>query len=114
MQTERKQLMEWIFWVVLFTIALTFQLNAVFTGNRWGMLTSSVRWMRARLWGRLVVLPAWTWLTWHWFIEPKSLGYGVFWDDAIAITIGVALAAYLDYKDYFATNYESLDENETP
>lgn len=106
--------MEWIFWLVLGVIALSFQLYSVFTGTRWGMLTSSVRWLRARLWGRLIVLPAWTWLTWHWLIEPRALGTRL-WDDLVAIALGIVIACYADYRDYTDTDTEldSTDERGT-
>jgi hypothetical protein len=103
MHTEGYELMEWLVWVALFTVGVTFQLVSVAQQRQWGMLTSSVRWLRVRLWGRLVIFPAWFWLTWHWFMEPRSLGGGQFWDDAAAITLGVLAAIYVDYQDHVRT-----------
>lgn len=94
--------MEWVIWVLLFVIAIGFQMVSVVRGSRWGMLTSSVRWLRARLAGRMLLFPAWSWLTWHWFIEPRVLASS--WvDDALAVGVGVLLAFLVDYEDWFAT-----------
>lgn len=103
--------MEWVFWLVMFAVAITFQLQAVARGSRWGMLTSSVRWLRVRIWGRLVLFPAWFWLTWHWFLEPRALGRS-WWDDALAVLAGVAVAVAVDYHDYFKSPRQ--DSNPRP
>ena len=102
--------MEWIVWLVLGVIAVTFQLYSALTGNKWGMLTSSIRWLRVRLWGRLIVLPAWTWLTWHWFLEPRALST-VLWPDIIAILVGVGAAIFTDYYDYNEHKYVISKDN---
>lgn len=91
--------MEWVFWLILGFIALVFQLHSALTNNKWGMLTNSIRWLRARLLGRLVVLPGWVWLTWHWLIEPRELGPSI-WPDIIAVFVGIVLAIFVDYSDY--------------
>jgi hypothetical protein len=110
MHSEGDELMAWVVWLVLFTIAITFQLVAVATNNHWGMLTSTVRWLRARMWGRLIVFPAWFWLTWHWFIEPQSLGGAQFIDDVIFIILGVVAALFINYQDYIKTKETTLDD----
>jgi hypothetical protein len=92
--------MEWLFWLGLFTVAIIFQLHSVFTGNRWGMLTSSVRWLRARLVGRLILFPAWFWLTMHWFMQDLIPGGQLLWY-TVAIMLGLCAAIVLDYEDYF-------------
>lgn len=86
-------------WSALIFIAVIFQLQAVARGDRWGQLTSSVRWLRARLVGRLVLFPFFTWLTWHWFLEPVAL-IGSWWPDLAAIGVGVVFALLLDYDDF--------------
>jgi len=87
-----------VVWIALIVVALAFQLQAVARGDHWGMLTSSTRWLRVRLWGRVILLPAFTWLTWHWFIEPPGMTR-MFYDDLLAILVGLLLALVLDYDD---------------
>lgn len=93
---------EQIFWIVLFAVGIAFQLHSVFYKNKWGQLTSSIRWLRTRLIGRLLLFPFFFWLTWHWFLEPQSLS-GPLLDDALAILLGVATAMTVDYEDHHRT-----------
>ena len=97
--------MEWIVWLGLFAIGLSFQLFSVFTKNRRGQLTNSVRWLRTRLWGRLIVFPLWTWLTAHWFVVDKVPGGAVVWYP-VSIGAGVLLALLVDYKDFYDRGFE--------
>ena len=90
--------MEWIFWLVLFAIAVAFQLNAVYHQRHWGMLTSSVRWLSVRVWGRIILFPLWAWLTVHWFLGPFLPGETGLWY-VLAIAGGVFAALLVDYKD---------------
>ncbi|MCA1799740.1 MAG: hypothetical protein LC650_00385 [Actinobacteria bacterium] len=100
--------MQWVFWAVLFAVAIVFQLHSVYYNNRWGMLTSSVRWLRTRIYGRVVLFPAWFWLTWHWFLEPQGF-MGNLLDDFAAIGLGIAVAVLVDYDDVLRTFNDALD-----
>lgn len=103
--------MEWIFWLALFGVAVSFQIVAVARRSRWGMLTNSVRWLRARLLGRLLLFPLWSWLTWHWFIEPRALAPG--WgDDVVAVGVGVLIAGLIDYEDWHAIKLVAAAQEE--
>jgi len=86
-------------WISLFAIGGAFQIQSVARRDRWGMLTNSVRWLRARMVGRLVIFPLWAWLTWHWFLAPRSWD-GHYADDIVAVLVGVAIALLADYQDY--------------
>lgn len=102
--------MEVWFWAVLFTIAIAFQLHSVWYNNKWGMLTSSVRWLRARTVGRILLFPAWFWLSWHWFLEPMALR-GRLYDDVLAIFAGVGIALLVDYDDSLRTMQDLFDSD---
>lgn len=41
--------------------------------------------------GRVVLLPLWSWLTWHWIMRPASMPM-FSWRDGVAITVGLAWA----------------------
>jgi hypothetical protein len=41
--------------------------------------------------GRLVFLPLWCWLTWHFAFKAPEVGF-LSWRDAVAVTIGVVWA----------------------
>ena len=101
--------MEWIFWLVLFLVAVGFQLFAVARKSRRGMLTNSVRWLRARMLGRLLVFPLWVWLTWHWFLEPRSLA-AHWYDDVIAVLLGVLIAVLADFADWDHTREHAEED----
>jgi len=98
--------MEWVVWLVLFAIAGSFQLFSVFTGNKWGQLTNSVRWLRTRLWGRILVFPLWAWLTAHWFVVDQIPGEPILWYP-VAIAGGLVLALWMDHKDYYDRGFDS-------
>lgn len=89
-------------WVVLFALAIGFQLRSWKLGDEWGMLTTSVKWLRVRLWGRMIVIPLFVWLTWHWFVAPPRFD-GTWGDDAMVLVVGAVVALFLDYEDYVRT-----------
>lgn len=94
-----------IVWFVLFLFAVFFQLRSWKFGDEWGMLTSSMKWLRVRLWGRMIVFPFFVWLTWHWFMAPPR--FDETWgDDAMALVVGVVLALFFDYEDMVTTKEE--------
>lgn len=41
--------------------------------------------------GRFVLLPLWTWLSWHWMLRPES-SVGLHWADAVAVAVGLVWA----------------------
>jgi len=89
-------------WIVLIGIAVAFQMRSVFAGSKWGMLTSSVRWLRVRLWGRMLLFPFLFWLTMHWFIVDLIVGDPIVWYP-VSLALGFVAALFLDYKDYWET-----------
>ena len=96
-------------WFVLFMLAIGFQLRSWKMGDEWGMLTSSVKWLRARLIGRMILFPFFSWLTYHWFVAPPHLD-GHWGDDVMAVIAGVFLALFFDYEDMVTTyREEELD-----
>jgi hypothetical protein len=53
--------------------------------------------VRFDLVGRFVLVPAWSWLTWHWIMRPQSM-LGISWRDFVAVGIGVAYAAWETFR----------------
>lgn len=97
--------MEWVVWLVILVVTLAFEARALLEPRINDTLSEAIWWLRARLWGRLVTIPVWAWLTWHFFLEPTALNpqSGVWQDDVIAVTLGVAIAVLRDYDDYYKT-----------
>jgi hypothetical protein len=73
-------------WSVLLVAGLA--LEAITLYMRRGTLSQQVAWLRRRLWGELLIVPAWIWLTYHWFVD---VGYGWGWD-VLALAVGVVIA----------------------
>lgn len=81
-------------WVILFAIIMLAEGIGIAGG---GALSDYVRiHVRYTPVGRFVLIPAWTWLTWHLMTRPRDL-LGFTWRDALAIAIGFGLA-YLAQK----------------
>jgi hypothetical protein len=80
-------------WIALGVTALVLQGWGIATGR--GMLTHRIRRLRATLAGELVLLPLWTWLTWHWFLQPEGSGH---WVADVAAALGGAVLAVVSYR----------------
>ena len=89
-------------WIVLFGAGVVVEGFALFNNKRNDTLSEQVWLIRTKLVGRLLLFPFWAWLTWHFFIEPATLGpqANVWWDDAIVIVIALVLGVFVSYEDY--------------
>lgn len=95
------ELMEWLVWPVLLLIILVFELKALLSKTRGDTLSESIWWLRTRVWGRIIIVPLWAWMTWHFFLEPPSIspGAGVWIDDIFIVALALGAALLLDYND---------------
>lgn len=83
-----------VIWAVMIALLVVFEVIAIrdrVPRNTW----SAWVWQRIMpyLAFRLVFIPLWTWLSWHWFIEAQFLGDDpVDFDDLIAVAVGILWA----------------------
>lgn len=96
--------MEWLVWLVLLVVILGFEARALLQRKRGDTLSEAVWWLRARLWGRMLLFPLFMWLGWHFFLEPGGIGPyapggAVWFDDIIVVMAGVILALFRDYEE---------------
>ena len=85
-------------WIVLAVLVLALQFYAMYAKPGEGPLSRHVMQLRNLFIGELVVVTLFSWLTWHWFIEPTV--YGEMWavsptGDIISVVVGVILAGLL-------------------
>lgn len=94
--------MWWLVWVVLLVMGVIFEVRALIDKRANDTLSESIWELRTRMIGRVVFIPAWVWLTWHFLLEPAAWGpiAGVWWDDIIGVIAGVVVAVLVDYKEY--------------
>lgn len=106
--------MDWVIWLLLLVAILVFEFRALFSGRINDTLSEAVWWLRARLWGRVLIVPLWFWLTWHFFLEPSFLDprAGVWYDDFIVVGLGLVAALLRDYDDYHKTEKQLIDKAE--
>jgi len=112
MYSKGDELMDWVIWLVIFVVILAFEARALFSGRINDTLSEAIWWLRARVWGRIVLFPLWSWLSYHFFIEPVSLNpqSGVWWDDFIVVGLGLLAALLRDYDDYHKTEKQLIDK----
>jgi len=81
-------------WVSLawFLAFAWFETRAILAGTD-GTLTATVRHVLVFTRWRYLITPLWTWLTWHWFLQPQRVPVGT-WRDVAAVAVGL-LAAFL-------------------
>jgi hypothetical protein len=90
-------------WIVLVAIALGVEAAALMvplpeSERGEGASASRQVWLfRISLVGRLILMPFFAWLNWHWFIEPNGLAHSIT-DDLVAVAVGVLLALTVRYK----------------
>ena len=75
-------------WASLFVLALIVEAASLPHGHRDTLsetIWDVIRWSH---W-RLLFLPAWTWLTWHWVLRKTQV---IDWKDGVAIAIGLVWA----------------------
>lgn len=94
--------MDWIVWPILAVIILAFETRALVLKRRGDTLSEAIWWLRARLWGRIILFPLAIWLGWHFFLEPASLDptAGVWFDDWLLVLVGIILALFRDYEEF--------------
>lgn len=104
--------MEWIVWPIILVVILAFEAKALINHIKHDTLSEGVWWLRTRLWGRLLLFPLWSWVTYHFFIEAASMNpqSGVWWDDFLIIGIFLGLAIARDYEDYHVTKTVVVDK----
>lgn len=83
-----------ILWAVLFTVGLIVEGLAIYDKRRGDTLSEHVWLLRTKKYGRAILMPAWAWLTWHFWLEPSAVSArsNIWWDDFILIGLTVALA----------------------
>ena len=77
-----------IIWGSILAVGLIVEAVSLPSGHRDTLsetVWDTVRWTN---W-RLLFLPAWTWLTWHWVLRRQQ---DIDWQDAVAIAIGLIWA----------------------
>ena len=52
-------------------------------------------WMRARWWGRAIVLPLWLWPLYHFYFEPEAVLPPIWWDDIVVVVAAIATGIFL-------------------
>lgn len=89
------------FWVILLGIGGIFELSVLAQKRSDLTLSWGIWWLRTRTWGRALVIPAWGWMTYHFFLEPSSIApqASVWFDDFVVIGLSLVAALFADYKD---------------
>ena len=75
-------------WATLLAVGLVVEALSLPNGHRDTLsetIWDTVRWSH---W-RLLFLPAWTWLTWHWILRREQV---IDWRDIVAVVIGIIWA----------------------
>lgn len=92
-------------WITLFALGLVAEGYALWSKKRGDTLSEKVWVLRAIRWARAILMPLWAWLTYHFFLEPRSLGVeaGVWWDDwtlvGFFVIVAVAFNMYAEPSD---------------
>lgn len=85
-----------IIWGALLGVILIVETVALLLRRRGDTLSEQVWWLRNQAWARCILFGLWAWLTWHFFVEPTSMGAGSgVWADDITITAAAALLGLL-------------------
>lgn len=81
-------------WIALFLVGFSVEGVALVNKVRRDTLSEQVWFLRAKRWGRAVLMPFWAWLTWHFWVEPASMGplESVWWDDWTLVGFFFAVA----------------------
>lgn len=85
---RRTALLGWVVVAVLAALVEGYALG----GRTTATLSSVVREQLETGLGRALLVPFWTWLSWHWFLAPTMRPT---WRDLVAIGVGLVLAAAL-------------------
>lgn len=80
--------MRW-FWVVLISVGAAAEIYALLRHNWSGTLSWQVWRLHDSLAGTVFLWSIWSWLTWHWVVEPVFRGGTAMGkDDSVAILLG--------------------------
>ena len=84
-------------WALLGVAALVLQAVAMTRGDTNAKLSRHIERLRVSAVARVPLIATWSWLTWHWFIEPRFIpqwrSEGNWWPDIIVVVVA-ALAAW--------------------
>lgn len=89
------------FWILLLIVGGGFELSALAQKKSEWTLSWGIWWLRSRTWARPIIIPAWAWMTYHFFLEPENIapGASVWADDFLLLAISAIAAFFVDYKD---------------
>lgn len=88
-----------IAWLAILAIILVVETVAIFNKRRADTLSEQIWWLRTKWWGRIILFPLWSWLSYHFFLEPSSVALHTWWDDwaLVGLTL-VGTAAFAAVK----------------
>ena len=85
-------------WVILFGLILFWEWGALVNEDFGDTLSEQVWKLMKTIPGSFALVSLWSWLTWHFFIEPRffeSLWLTTYQDDLIVVMVGLFAATFL-------------------
>ena len=89
-------------WALLFTLGLLVEGFVLLRGDTKNTLSWQVWTLNRVAWARIVLMPFWIWLTWHFYIEDaffNSLRPPLFVDDIVITLVAVIVAAKVSFRE---------------
>lgn len=89
-----------LLWAILFSTGFCLEAIAIFDKKHNGTLSRKVWLLLTFKLTRMVILAAWAWLTYHWFLEHLLFPFLIhtYLDDIIPALLGCAYGAVVEYK----------------
>lgn len=83
-----------LIWALLLIVILTFEGITLYNKKKGDTLSEQVWGLMGSIWGRIILIPTWLWLTYHFFIEPhwlESLHLVNFVDDIVLVSVSLLI-----------------------